>query len=105
MHGNEEDIYGNTGYQIIVKRHELAGHATTFQAAMRPGKSRALLDTAEGDWKFWPKLAKPTIRSKVEHPFRVIKQQFVFQKTKLKIMAKNRYKLNVLSALRELLPL
>ena len=48
MHGNEEDIYGNTGYQIIVKRHELAGHATTFQAAMRPGKSRALLDTAEG---------------------------------------------------------
>jgi IS5 family transposase len=43
--------------------------------------------------------AKAHIRSKVEHPFRVIKQQFGFQKTKLRGMTKNRCKMNVLAAL------
>ena len=46
--------------------------------------------------------AKAHIRSKVEHPFRVIKQQFGFQKTKLRGMAKNRCKMNVLAALTKL---
>ena len=42
--------------------------------------------------------AKAHICSKVEHPFRVIKQQFGFQKTKLRGMAKNRCKINGLAA-------
>jgi hypothetical protein len=46
--------------------------------------------------------AKAHIRSKVEHPFRVIKQQFGFQKTKLRGMTKNRCKMNVLAALTNL---
>lgn len=46
--------------------------------------------------------AKAHIRSKVEHPFRVIKQEFGFQKTKLRGMAKNRCKMNVLAALTKL---
>ena len=46
--------------------------------------------------------AKAHIRSKVEHPFRVVKQQFGFQKTKLRGMAKNRCKMNVLAALTKL---
>ncbi len=37
-----------------------------------------------------------------EHPFRVIKQQFGFQKTRLRGMAKNRCKVNVLAALTNL---
>jgi IS5 family transposase len=46
--------------------------------------------------------AKAHIRSKGEHPFRVIKQQFGFQKTRLRGMAKNRCKVNVLTALTNL---
>jgi len=46
--------------------------------------------------------AKAHIRSKVEHLFRVIKQQFGFQKTKLRGMTKNRCKMNVLAALTNL---
>jgi IS5 family transposase len=34
--------------------------------------------------------AKVHIRSKVEHPFRLIKQQFGFQKTRLRGLAKKR---------------
>ncbi len=38
----------------------------------------------------------------MEHPFRVIKQQFVFQKTRLRGMAKNHCKMMVLAALTNL---
>ena len=40
--------------------------------------------------------AKGHIKVKVEHPFRVIKQQIGFQKTRLRVMAKNYWKVNVL---------
>ena len=46
--------------------------------------------------------AKAHIRAKGEHPFRVIKQQFGFQKTRLRGMVKNRCKVNVLAALTNL---
>ena len=43
--------------------------------------------------------AKAHIRAKVEHPFRVIKEQFGSRKTRLRGMAKNHCKVNVLAAL------
>lgn len=46
--------------------------------------------------------AKAHIRAKVEHPFRVIKQHFRRQKTRLRRMTKNRCKVNVLAALTNL---
>jgi IS5 family transposase len=49
---------------------------------MRPGKRRALPDTAEGKLQDLLVTAKAHIRSKDENPFRMIKQQFSFQKTR-----------------------
>ena len=46
--------------------------------------------------------AKAHIRAKVEHPFRVIKRQFGFQKTRLRGMLMNRCKVNVLAGLSNL---
>ena len=69
---------------------------------MRPGKRRALPDTQEGKLQDLIETAKAHIRSRVEHPFRVIKQQFGFQKTRLRGLAKNRCKINVLAALTNL---
>jgi IS5 family transposase len=46
--------------------------------------------------------AKAHIRAKVEHPFLVIKQQWGIQKTRLRVMTKNRCKVNVLAALTNL---
>jgi IS5 family transposase len=46
--------------------------------------------------------AKAYVRAKVEHPFRVIKQQFGFYKTRLRGLAKNSCKINVIAALTNL---
>jgi IS5 family transposase len=46
--------------------------------------------------------AKAHIRAKVEHPFRVIKGQLGFQKTRLRGLLKNSCKVNVLAALANL---
>ena len=46
--------------------------------------------------------AKAHVRAKVKHPFRVIKQQFGFEKTRLRGLAKNRCKVNVLAGLTDL---
>ena len=50
----------------------MAGKTTKFRVAMRPGKPRALPDTPAGRMQDLIETAKAHIRSKVEHPFRVI---------------------------------
>ena len=80
----------------------MAGKPIEFRVAMRPGKRRALPDNQEGRVLDLVETAKAHIRDKVEHPFRVIKQQFGFQKTRLRGMAKNRCKSSVLAALTNL---
>ena len=102
LHGEEEVVYGDAGYQGIEKRAEMAGKSTTFRVAMRPGKRRVLQDTPEGRLLDLVETAKAHIRAKVEHPFRVIKQQFGFQKTRLRGIAKNHCKVNVMAALANL---
>jgi IS5 family transposase len=69
---------------------------------MRPGKRRVLPDTPEGRLADLVETAKAHIRSKVEYPFRVIQQQFGFQKTRLRGLTKNRCKIHVLAALMNL---
>ena len=61
-----------------------------------------LPDTPEGRLDDLIETAKAHIRAKGEHPFRVMKQQFGFQKTRLRGMLKNRCKVNVLAALSNL---
>ena len=102
LHGDEEVVYGDAGYQGIAKRSEMAGKTAQFRVAMRPGKRRALPDTPDGRLQDLIEAAKAHVRAKVEHPFRVIKQQFGFQKTKLRGMTKNRCKINVMAALTNL---
>lgn len=80
LHGDEDVVYGDAGYPGIAKRPEMAGMRTKFRVAMRPGKRRALPDTPERRLQDLIEIAKAHIRSKVEHPFRVIKQQLAFKK-------------------------
>jgi IS5 family transposase len=102
LHGDEAVVYGDAGYKGIAKRPEMAGRTTEFRVAMRPGKRRTLPDTPEGRLQDLIETAKAHIRSKGEHPCRVIKQQFGFQKTRLRGMAKNRCNVTVLAALTNL---
>lgn len=102
LHDDEAVVSGDAGYQGIGKRTEMAGHSAVFSVAMRPGKRRVLPGTADGRLQDLIEVAKAHIRAKVEHPFRVIKQQFGFKKTRLRGMAKNRCKVKVTAALTNL---
>ena len=102
LHGEEEVVYGDAGYQGIEKSAEMAGKSTTIRVAMRPGKRRVMPATPDGRLLDLVETAKAHIRAKVEHPFRVIKEQFGFRKTRLRGIAKNHCKVNVLAALTNL---
>ena len=102
LHGEETVVYADAGYQGIEKRPEMQGRGIGFRVAMRPGKRRALPDTPEGRIDGLTETAKAHVRAKVEHPFRVIKQQFGFQKTRLRGMFKNGCKVKMLAALSNL---
>lgn len=101
LHGQETDVLGDAGYQGVDKRNpELA---VNWHVAMRPGKRKALdlsselardIDRVEQ--------IKASIRAKVEHPFRVIKQQFGYAKVRYRGLAKNTARLTMLFALSNL---
>jgi hypothetical protein len=82
----------------------MAGIAAEFRVAMRPGKRRPLPETPDGRLQDLIEAAKAPVLAKVEHPFRVIKQQFGFQKTWLRGMTKNHCKVNVIAVLTNLVP-
>jgi len=102
LHGDEQVICADAGYQGIANKPEMAGMTTEFRVAIRPRKCRALPDTPDGKLQDLIETTKALIRSKVEYPFRVIKQQFGFQKTRLRGLANNRCRINVLVVLSNL---
>ena len=101
LHGEEKVVYGS-GHLGIEKREEFEDSPCQFRIAMRPGQRRSLPDTAEGRLEDLFQTAKTHLRAKVEHPFRVIKHQFGFQKTRYRGIKKNDHKLKMLFALANL---
>jgi IS5 family transposase len=80
----------------------MTGKTTEFRVAMRPGKRRALPDSEDGKLQDLVEAAKAHVRAKVEHPFRVIKEKFGFHEARLRGMATNCCKVNVIAALTNL---
>jgi IS5 family transposase len=100
LHGQEEFGSADTCYQGAEKREALKEVDIDWLIAERPGKVRTL--------KQHPRLnkvaiqieyLKASIRSKVEHPFWIIKQKFGFVKARYKGLAKNENQLSILLAL------
>jgi transposase, IS5 family len=102
LHGDEEVVCDDAGYQVIAKRPEMAGKTAELRLAMRPSRSRALPDSPYGKMKDLIETAKAHILSKDEYIFRAIKQRFGFQKTRLRSLAKNRCKIHAMAALSNL---
>ena len=98
LHSDELVVCTDVGYQCIVKMREMAGMTTEYRMAIRLGKSWALPGTPDGKWQELIETTKAHICSKVDHPFRMIKQQFAFYKTWLRGLAKIRSKINALGA-------
>jgi IS5 family transposase len=74
----------------VDKRDEFKGSAVRWEVAMRPGKRRAL-DAGRELHQLLEKAEKlkASIRAKVEHPFRIVKQQFGYAKVRYHGLAKN----------------
>ena len=103
LHGEESDVFADAGYQGIAKRDEAKELDVNWHVAMRPDKRRAL-DKGRESHRLVEQLEKlkASMRAKVEHPFRVIKQQFGYAKVRYRGLAKNTARLTMLFALSNL---
>ena len=102
LHGAETDVFADAGYQGAHKRPD-ARRDVKWHVAMRPGK-RAVLDMTDAIDVMMNEVEriKASIRAKVEHPFRLIKQQFGFVKVRYRGLKKNTAQLTTLFALSNL---
>ncbi len=102
-HGDEQRVGGDAGYTGVDKRPEHADRKVVWQIAARRSTykklgKRSVLYKA----KRRIEQAKAQVRAKVEHPFRVIKRQFGYVKTRFRGLAKNTAQLVTLFALSNL---
>ena len=103
LHGEENVICADAGYTGVEKRAEHDGREVIWQVAARRstykklGKNSPLYKAKRKIEK-----AKAQVRAKVEHPFRVIKRQFGYVKTRFRGLAKNTAQLVTLFALSNL---
>ena len=103
LHGQESHALGDSGYQGVDKRAQAANSQVSWHIAMRKGLRKKLdLGTQLGLLKEKYEQTKASMRAKVEHPFRVIKQQFGFNKVRYRGIAKNDNKLQTMFALANL---
>ena len=100
LHGGEERVWGDAGYQGAGKREENRDAAVEWEVAMKPGQRR-LLD------KEGPEAAaerrKASVRAKVEHPFLYVERHFGYAKVRYRGLAKNTQRIAVLLGFSNLL--
>jgi IS5 family transposase len=97
--GEENTIFADAGYRGAERRTQ---SQAAWHIAMRPGKRRALTDSAKDRISDQLETLKARVRAKVEHSFRIIKIQFVFIKARYRGMVKNRAQLHILFTLANL---
>ena len=103
LHGEEKTVYLDKGYTGVEKREELKDRDIDWVVAKKPGKRKAIPQ----DSKLGPLLrrlesVKASIRSKVEHPFHIVKNLFGHRKVRYKGLKKNTAQLHILFALANL---
>ncbi len=99
-------MYGDSGYIGIEKREEIKSdehlRSIDYRINRRP-KSLPKVSDKTIDWERYIEKRKSSVRCKVEHAFKYIKDTFSFRKVRYKGLAKNLHKLNVLFACANLL--
>ena len=100
LHGQEEGVMGDAGYLGAEKREETQGVKAEWIISERPGRVKKLRqDPRRNKSAINFEKMKAKVRAKVEHPFRIIKCQFGFTKTRYKGLAKNDNQLAILFTL------
>ncbi len=100
LHGEEESVWADAGYQGAHKRPEHKNREVDWQIAMRPGKRRQLNPRRVAGRA---EKAKASVRAKVEHPFRYVKRMFGYDKVRYRGLAKNHQRISVLLGFTNLL--
>jgi transposase, IS5 family len=100
LHGIESAVRGDAGYRGIEKRDEHVCRNVDWQIALHPSVRAALpknspLATVEK--------IKASMRAKVEHAFRYMKQVFGYTKARYRGLAKNANRMHELAALTNLM--
>lgn len=89
LHGKEDAVFGDSGYTGAAKRLELEACKATFFIPAKRSRVKAIGNARERKQVERWETCKASIRSKVEHPFRVIQRQFGYAKVRYRGLAKN----------------
>lgn len=103
---DDEVVYGDSGYIGIEKREEVKNSthlSATDYRINRRHKNVQRMPEGHIDWEKQIEQRKSSVRSKVEHPFLIIKRYFGFAKTVYRGLAKNTHRLHTLFASANLL--
>jgi IS5 family transposase len=99
---DDEVVYGDSGYVGIENREEIKNdeHKSKIEYRInrRPGRISKLQEGPGKEWNQYIERRKSSVRSKVEHPFHIVKNLFGYKKTTYRGIAKNLNRLNVLFA-------
>lgn len=107
LHGEEKEIYGDSGYTGAEKREDAvirnkSGKKIKYKINRKPTQIKKL--SASGQYAAKKaERKKSSVRSKVEHVFAVVKRQFRYRKTRYRGLQKQTSKLNILFALANLI--
>jgi len=94
LHGDETSVWADKGYVSAEREAAFTGPGKVW-GVMRKAPRGGRLHPADEDIN----RIIAMVRAKVEHPFRVIKRQFGYVKTRYRGLAKNRAQLFTLFAL------
>ena len=110
LHGQETELWADAGYVGVDKREDmkqaLAQNEQTLTLKLHVAKRRSTIAKMSEGWQktmaqAYEKL-KAQVRSRVEHPFHVVKNLFHYKKARYKGINKNDCQLNMLFALSNL---
>jgi len=99
LHGQEKRVHADAGYVGVQKREEFEGSKIDWLVAEKKGRLKAMTEGLKKDLlREWER-RKAQVRSKVEHPFHIIKNLFAYQKVRYRGLKKNLAQLHSLFAL------
>lgn len=102
LHGDEKSVWADAGYTGANKREALKDREVTWHIAAKRGTVKAMPEGELKEATRYVEYLKAAVRSKVEHPFRVIKRQFGYTKVRYRGLAKNTAQVLTLFALSNL---
>lgn len=102
LHGQEKAVHGDAGYIGAEKRVAATKKKREWHIAEKRGRVKAMEEGPLKEATQELETLKARFRARVEHPFRVVKCQFGFQKVRFKGLLKNTAQVITLFALSNL---